>query len=224
MHARRRADLLILLLLLATASCAEFGGVPSSEPETGGTPPPKPRPLDAQQAKRLGRIMVPLVGVMDHPRSLDQVRVAIMDDPHVNAASAGGGEFYVTTGLLEKANDAHLTGVLAHELAHDDLGHAARAQALGAGVGIGVIILDQIFPGTGQITPIAGALITRGYSRQEGYEADRHAVDLLGRAGYSKQLMIQTLTWLMQTEGSSGGGFLATHPGTQERIDALAKL
>jgi predicted Zn-dependent protease len=87
-----------------------------------------------------------------------------------------------------------------------------------------VIILDQIFPGTGQITPIAGALITRGYSRQEEYEADRHAVDLLGRAGYSKQLMIQTLTWLMQTEGSSGGGFLATHPGTQERIDALAKL
>jgi Zn-dependent protease with chaperone function len=28
----------------------------------------------------------------------------------------------------------------------------------------------------------------------------------------------------MQTEGDSGGGFLATHPGTQERIDALRKL
>jgi predicted Zn-dependent protease len=36
---------------------------------------------------------------------LNQVRVGIMDDPRVNAASAGGGEFYVTTGLLQKAND-----------------------------------------------------------------------------------------------------------------------
>ena len=167
--------------------------------------------------------MVPLVGAMDHPRPLNQVRVGIMDDPHVNAASAGGGEFYVTTGLLQKANDDQLRGVLAHELAHDDLGHVAKAQALGAGVGIGVIILDQIFPGSGQITPVAGALITRGYSRTEEYAADRHGVDILTRAGYSKNIMIDTLTWLMQTEGASPGGMLASHPGTQERIDALNK-
>jgi hypothetical protein len=57
--------------------------------------------------------------------------------------------------------------VRAHELAHDDLGHVAKAQALGAGVGIGMIILDQIFPGSGRITPVAGALITSGYSRTE---------------------------------------------------------
>jgi predicted Zn-dependent protease len=168
--------------------------------------------------------MVPLAGAMNHPRPSSQIRVAIMDDPHVNAASAGGGEFYVTTGLLLKASDDQLRGVLAHELAHDDLGHVAKAQALGAGVGIGVIILDQFFPGSGSITPIAGALITSGYSRQEEYDADRHAVDLLRGAGYSKEVMVNTLTWLLQTEGASGGGFLASHPGTQERIDALRKL
>jgi predicted Zn-dependent protease len=168
--------------------------------------------------------MAPLVGAMDSPRPLNKVRVAIMDDPHVNAASAGGGDFFVTTALLQKANDGQLRGVLAHEIAHDDLGHVAKAQALGAGLGIGMIILDQIIPGSGQITPVASALITRGYSRQEEYEADRHAVDILRRAGYPKDVMINTLTWLMQTEGSSGGGFLATHPGTQERIEALKKL
>jgi hypothetical protein len=31
-----------------------------------------------------------------------------MDDPHVNAASAGGGEFYVTTGLLLTSLQQHL--------------------------------------------------------------------------------------------------------------------
>ena len=213
-----------LVLFVLTGGCAGLGGAPSGKPsQTGGTQPAS-RPLDAQQAERLRRIMVPLVGAMDHPRPLNQVRVGIMDDSHVNAASAGGGEFYVTTGLLQKANDDQLRGVLAHELAHDDLGHVAKAPALGAGVGIGMIILDQIFPGSGQITPVAGALITRGYSRQEEYDADRHGVDLLRRAGYSKEVMINTLTWLLQTEGASGGGFLASHPGTQERIDALKKL
>ena len=168
--------------------------------------------------------MVPLIRAMDHPRPLNQVRVGIMDDPRVNAANAGGGEFYVTTGLLQKATDAQLQGVLAHEIAHDDLGHVAKAQTLGAGLGIGMIILDQIIPGSGKITPVAGALIARSYSRQDESEADRHGVEILRRAGSSKDVMINTLTWLMQTEGDSGGGFLATHPGTQERIDALRKL
>jgi predicted Zn-dependent protease len=83
---------------------------------------------------------------------------------------------------------------------------------------------DQIFPGSGRITPIAGALVTSGYSRTEEYAADRHGVDILARAGYSKTVMINTLTWLVQTEGASEGGFLASHPGTQEWIDALKKL
>ena len=209
---------------MLTGGCAGLGSAPSREPTQTSRTQPASRPLDAQQAERLRRIMVPLVGAMDHPRPLNQVRVGIMDDPHVNAASAGGGEFYVTTGLLQKANDDQLRGVLAHELAHDDLGHVAKAQTLGAGVGIGVIVLDQLFPGSGSFTPLAGALITNGYSRQEEYDADRHGVDLLRGAGYYRAVMINTLTWLLRTEGASGGGFLATHPGTQERIDALKSL
>jgi len=215
----------ILLLFLVAAGCAGIGSAPPSArpaPTTGKTQP-APHALDPHQAERIKRIMSPLVATMDHPRPLSQIRVGIMDDPHVNAASGGGGEFYVTTGLLKKANDDQLRGVLAHELAHDDLGHVAKAQALGAGLGIGIIILDQLFPGSGRITPIAGALVTSGYSRTEEYAADRHAVDILTRAGYSRNVMINTLTWLLQTEGASGGGMLASHPGMQERIEALKK-
>jgi metalloprotease len=220
---RTHRSVAILLFLLA-AGCAGVGGSSGPPPTQTGGSQPAPHPLDAQQAERIRRIMAPLVAAMDHPRPLNQIKVGIMDDSHVNAASAGGGEFYVTTGLLQKANDDQLRGVLAHELAHDDLGHVAKAQALGAGVGIGMIILDQILPGSGRITPIAGALITSGYSRTEEYAADRHGVDILTRAGYSKNVMINTLTWLVQTEGASSGGMLASHPGTQERIDALKKL
>lgn len=54
--------------------------------------------------------MTPLVAAMDHPRALSQVKVGIMDDPHVNAASACGGQFYVTSGLLQKASNNQLRG------------------------------------------------------------------------------------------------------------------
>jgi len=182
------------------------------------------RPLDAKQTERVQQIMTPLVRATNNPRPLNEIRVRVIDDPNINAASAGGGEFQVTTGLLQKANDEHLRGVLAHEIAHDDLGHVARAQTLGIGLNIGVILLEQFIPGSSAVTPIAGALIANSYSRSEELEADRHGVEILRRAGYSKEVMIDTLTWLMQSAGGdSGGGFLSTHPGTEDRIAALRK-
>ena len=213
-----------LSLLSGCAVETSSGGSSPSGPPAASAPSQKTVRLDPAQAERIRRTMVPLIQAMNHPRSLNKVNVAVVDDPDINAASAGGGEFYVTSGLLQKANDQELMAVLAHEVAHDDLGHVAKAQALGAGVSIGAVILDQIFPGTGQIAPVAGALITRSYSRKEEYQADKHGVDLLERVGQSKEVMIQTLTWLMQTEGTSGGGFFATHPATGDRIEALRKL
>jgi len=213
-----------LSLLSGCAVETSSGGSSPSGPPAASAPSQKTVRLDPAQAERIRRTMVPLIQAMNHPRSLNKVKVAVVDDPDINAASAGGGEFYVTSGLLQKANDQELMAVLAHEVAHDDLGHVAKAQALGAGVSIGAVILDQIFPGTGQIAPVAGALITRSYSRKEEYQADKHGVDLLERVGQSKEVMIQTLTWLMQTEGTSGGGFCATHPATGDRIEALRKL
>jgi Zn-dependent protease with chaperone function len=168
--------------------------------------------------------MVPLLRAMNRPRSPKEVRIGIVADPNINAANAGGGEFYITTGLLEKSNDTQLRGVLAHEVAHDDLGHVAKAQILGAGLNLGVILLEQLFPGSSAVTPIAGTLIARGYSRTEEYAADEHGVEILRRAGYPKEVMIEALTWVMRTSGEGGGGFLSTHPALPERIEALKRL
>src|ERR1044072_9686457 len=177
-----------------------------------------------QQLKRLRYIMVPLLRATSRRIASEDIRVAIIDDSAINAASAGGGRYYVTTGLLGQANDEELRGVLAHEIAHEDLGHPARAQLVGAGVGIGVALLEQIFPGSSALAPLAGSLITNNYTRPMELEADRHAVTLLQRAGYSKQTMIDTLSWLAQHNGDTGGGFLSSHPATSERIQALRPL
>ena len=169
--------------------------------------------------------MVPLLRAATKSRNSKEVKVGIIADPNINAANAGGGEFYVTTGLLEKANDEQLRGVLAHEIAHDDLGHVARAQILGVGLNIGVVLLEQLIPGSSAVTPIAGSLVARKHSRSEELAADRHGVEILRRAGYSKEVLINALGWVTRTSGGKdGGGFLSTHPATAERIDALKKL
>jgi Zn-dependent protease with chaperone function len=223
------------MLCVLAAGCA----VPSSSaeprqprepraPRTGRAPAPSPaaseptpRALTRQEAQRLARLMTPLVRAMNSPRAMNEVKIGITDDSHINAASGGGGAFYVTTGLLKKATDDQLVGVLAHELAHDDLNHVAKAQVLGAGLSIGMVILDQLIPGSGALTPIAGTLVANAYSRNEEYAADRHGAEILQKAGFRPSIMIDTLTWLMQSEGTDGGGFFGTHPATTDRIQAL---
>lgn len=65
------------------------------------------------------------------------------------------------------------------------------------------------------IGSVAGALIARSYSLSGELEADRHGVEILRRVGYSKEVMIDTLTWLMRTPGGGGGG--VSSPRTRRR-------
>jgi len=217
---RRALAVGLAFVLVPLIGCVGFPTTPS-EPASRQDPTTTASVATPAQAARLSRVMVPLLKVMDHPVQIDQVSVGIMKDPQINAANAGAGRFFVTTGLLEKANDDRLRAVLAHEIAHEDLNHVAKAQVLAAGLGIGAALIDQIFPGTGQVVPIAGELVARKYSRDEEFAADRHGVVLLERAGSSKAVMIDGLQWLMQFAGDSGGGFFSTHPGTVERVTAL---
>jgi putative metalloprotease len=214
----------VIALLLSAASSLD-GATPERRAPQDARPSGARR-VDPKDAERLERVMVPLLKAASKPRNLKEVRVGIIADPNVNAANAGGGEFYVTTGLLEKSNDEQLRGVLAHEIAHDDLGHVAKAQILGVGLSIGMVLLEQLIPGSSALTPIAGTLVARKHSRAEEFAADRHGVEILRRAGHSKEVLINALGWVARTSGDrdDGGGFLSTHPATADRIDALKKL
>jgi putative metalloprotease len=225
MRTRRLLVALLLGVGVSGAGCAvELGGpgggvsrAPGPEPAT-----PASRRADPRDAQRITRALVPLLRAADREYRLDQVRVGIVADDSINAANAGGGQFFVTRGLLDRASDEQLLAILAHEVAHDDLGHVASAQLREAGVGLGAAILGQIFPQAGQIAPLAGTLITRAYSRGEELEADRHGAALLERVGSSREALTQALLWLRQASGGSGpGGFLSTHPAIDERIQAL---
>ncbi|MGB7950435.1 MAG: M48 family metallopeptidase [Candidatus Binatia bacterium] len=215
------AGLVFLLLFSETVMGAQwrYRGETYQEPA-----PSRSRRGESEQTERFRSVMIPLIKAMDQPCRAEEVRINIVNQLEINAGNAGGCQFLVTTGLLQQANDDQLRGVLAHEIAHQDLGHVARAQVLNTGLGIGVALLEKFFPGSSTFTPIAGTLIARGYGRTEEYAADSHGVEILRRAGYPAEIMLDTLSWLRAMSGDGGGGFLSTHPAIDERIAALRKV
>jgi len=215
-------------LVVVLAGCVESAPPPSggsgpSGPASGRQGAPTTRELDPQQAERLKTVMTPLLQKMDHPIPMNQVRIGVMEDSHINAANAGGGSFFVTTGLLQRANDSQLSGVMAHEVAHADLGHVTKLKTIATGVNLAAVLLDAVGIRGAGLVPIAGELLVeRPYSREAEYQADRHGAELLTRTGRDgKAQMADTLTWLQQSEGASGGGFFATHPSTPDRIERV---
>ncbi len=223
-----RAKILALSLGALLSACAveEAGSADRPQPQAQAEEP-KTVKITQAQAQRLQAIMAPLIQKMDNPIPANEVKMTVWDDPNINAANAGGGDFYVTTGLLAKANDSQLRGVMAHEVAHADLGHVARTQRLATGLQLGMILLDQIYPGASALTPVAGQLIVNAYTRREEHEADAHGVELLKRTGQNgKAIVAGTLEWLAKSSegGGGGGGFFSTHPATGDRIAAVQKL
>lgn len=91
--------------LAALVGCLGVGGYPSAPTSS---PAPAPRPtgtatatkVDAAQVERIKRLMIPLIRVMNNPIPSGQVQLSVVDDPQINAGSAGSGQFIVTTGLL----------------------------------------------------------------------------------------------------------------------------
>lgn len=227
-HSRKFVTAAVFVLLSAAtmSACVAVGPTPSRRVprDDYSSSSPSAQRVDPYVAERLRRVMVPLLQAMDHPCRVNQVRVGIINQNDINAANAGNCEFYVTMGLLRRANDDQLRGVLAHEIAHEDLGHVAKAQVLGAGLNILSAGLQQLFPAAGALAPIAGELVARGYGRTEEYAADSHGVDILRRAGYSKETMLDALTWIRRVSGEGGGGFLSTHPGLDERIETIERM
>ena len=218
LHAVPASGLVVALTGLLAAGCALVPLPDGTGSQTGQSRAgPTLERVSQQDAARLRRIVEPLAKAADRPPA--QVTVGIMSDKSINAANAGGGEFYVTRGLLNRASDEQLLAIMAHEFAHNDLGHVAKAQRVQAGVGLGAAILEQVIPTSAIITPIAGTLITRAHSRSEELEADRHAVKLLRRVGSSKEALPEHAGVAGEHIRRRGGRRLVRHPPRYERPD-----
>ncbi|MBI3015149.1 MAG: M48 family metalloprotease [Candidatus Tectomicrobia bacterium] len=158
----------------------------------------------------------------ENPRAF---KMGMIRSHEINAANAGGGVFYFTDGLATQDQET-IDGVVAHEVAHEALGHVGKSIVTSVVISTVFAVLDTKLPGLRHADELVNPLVVRAFSRSQELEADQKAVEILRKTGYAEpeRTMLQVLTLLRNRYGRTGGGLFATHPNIEDRIAEIAKL
>ncbi len=202
----------ILAVLLAGCSAAPRGAY---------FPPPGD-PHSARVAHVLHRAAV---AAGDEP---ERYSFGFIASPVAVAASDEEATFYVTEGLARQPLPV-LEAAIAHEVAHEVLGHVGTRRMLSMSLSAGFTVLGFFFPGTGLIDFVASPLAIRAFTRRAGAgcrsagggdppgDGPRRAAQE-PRPGDPGARRRQGAA-----EGGAPGAALAA-PGLEERLDALEPL
>jgi beta-barrel assembly-enhancing protease len=142
----------------------------------------------------------------------------VVEDSALNAFATMGGYVYVTTGLVDAAdNEAQLASVMGHEIGHIAERHALkniREQAVRQG------LLTAAGLDNSTIANLAVEFaLNRPNSRSDEYEADELGLGNLTQAGYAPGAMVEFMKKLLNQR--SVPTVLSTHPATEDRITRL---
>jgi predicted Zn-dependent protease len=157
----------------------------------------------------------------------------VVNNSEPNAWSLPGGKIAINRGLLaELHNEAELAAVLSHEIVHSAARHGAqnveRSLLMSAGlIGLQETMKDRPYADVVVGSAALGAgLIALSYSRGAELEADRYGIDYMVRAGYDPEAAVALQrTFLRLSEEQDPqwlGGLFATHPPSEERLEANA--
>jgi predicted Zn-dependent protease len=166
-------------------------------------------------------------------RDFNYTVTLINDDKTINAFSIPGGPMYVYSGLLKFLdNEATLAGIMGHEITHADERHATERMTDVYGLQIiAGIALGQNAGMLGEIAAgLAGNLAILKFSRDDEREGDaesfKHLNSIPGKPYYPaaiRYFMIKSLNQ-KQSQPSALENLFATHPPSQERLDAVDKM
>ena len=151
----------------------------------------------------------------------------IQDDSTVNAFCIPGGFIYVYTGLIKFLdNEAALTGVIGHEIAHAERRH--MTQRLTSYYGVSVILSLVLGNNPSMLGEIAANLfVGLGFlanSRADEEDADNYSIKYLTGTKYypgAITFFFDKIKEEQRIKGETPGeleGFLSTHPLPQDRI------
>lgn len=186
---------------------------------------------DAAVKEEVSRIGQKVVAGSDAARSEYRYAFHVLRDSEtINAFALPGGQVFITAGLLKHLrNEAHLAGVLGHEVGHvvgrHSAEHLAKQQFTTILIGAaGVAASDD--RGDGQraaaVAAMVGSLVNMRFSRKDESEADAFGVKYMGQAGYDPRAMIELMQILKEAEGPSRQPqFLSTHPDPGNREQAI---
>lgn len=208
-----------------------------------------PEPREIQLGRKLAAIVLGAAPLVDDPAKQRYVarlgtwlaqhserpglpwRFAIVRSDDFNAFSTPGGVVLINSGLFERMrSESELAGVLSHEIAHVVAKHhlkALRKQLDQAAISD----LAQYGPsGPGGVTgTLTSALVAagrnlyvRGLDKKDEYEADRMAVVIAVRSGYSPYGFVGALQTLAAIPVKQRTDLIyRTHPSPEDRLSKL---
>lgn len=162
----------------------------------------------------------------------------ILNSPIVNAFTVGGGQVYVTRGILAAMNtEAEMAALLGHEIAHVTERHSARReermkQDRAASIGVGLLSGSL---SAALLTDVLGDVNRTAYSRRQEADSDEVGLRFMTQAGYDPfgmpnmlRVLEREVALAQKMSGGDGGvgvpAWLQDHPQTADRIrDTLAQ-
>ena len=150
---------------------------------------------------------------------------AMIRSKHVGAYTVEDATFYFTQGLARQAEPV-VDALIAHEVAHELLGHIGQRRALSLSLGPSYAVFGIVVPGSGLVERLANPLIIRAFTRDQEIAADLKAVEILRDMGYQapRRAMADALRAAAKINGRPRGGWLATEPALEERLGPLEPL
>jgi Zn-dependent protease with chaperone function len=153
----------------------------------------------------------------------------VVNASDINAFALPGGYLYFNRGLIEAARtEGQLAGVVAHEIAHVALRHgtnqASKAYLSQMGLGVMAGLTGRNGGSTGRTIDAVGgfglnALFLK-FSRTDEEQADVVGAQIMARAGYDPQDMVDFFEMLRSTQAHDPGRveqFFSTHPAPKDR-------
>jgi predicted Zn-dependent protease len=158
----------------------------------------------------------------------------VLNNTIPNAWALPGGKIAVNRGLLmQLKSESELAAVLGHEIVHAAARHSAQQMSRGMLLQGGLLAAqvaasdsdygNLYLAGAG----MAAQLALQHYGRDAELEADRYGIEYMKRAGYDAHgaVALQETFVRMNERKDSGwlAGLFASHPPSQERLDANRK-
>src|SRR5712672_3193012 len=159
--------------------------------------------------------------------------IKVIDSDEVNAFALPGGFFYVNSGLILRAQEeSELAGVMAHEISHVTARHGTKQATKGDIIQLASIPAMIFIPygwagyGIYQGMNFLIPMTFLKFSRDAEREADFLGLQYMYKAGYDPNSYVTFFERIQADEkrrpGTIGKAF-ATHPPTQDRIEAAQK-
>ena len=205
-----RTAVLILLVLTCTAcaSAPDRAYFPSpSQPETG---------IVSERLYRAARAA---------GDNAARYSFALIKTRQVIAYSTDDATFYFSEGLARQPLRV-VDALVAHEVAHEVLGHAGQRRVLSLSLSAGFTVLGVVIPGAGLIDLLVNPLIVRAFTRDQEMAADLRAVEILRSMGQEtpRRALTDALRAAAAVNGRPRGGLLAAEPDLADRLAALEPL